>query len=184
MIHLLRSLILLSFLGFAACKKGVPEIENLRKMGGFSLDQNLIAVSSKTSPSFTLTGKCLDSYSDIEVSFDGGEDWSSVKNTASSATLACGSSGTFSLSFAPAVSTFISAGSVAAGGTWKFRAISEFGNSEALALDLFVPQKGHLVLAGANLTTSGSLRLSSHVSANLPSSITGGYILKGTVKAR
>jgi hypothetical protein len=169
-------------LALTACKKGVPEVQSLRKLNGFQLDQSSVAVSNKLNPQFSLSGKCNEDYSDIEVSFDGGHSWTSVQKVASAASLNCSSTRTFQLTF-NSVSAYIRAGSAASAGTWLFHGVSDLGNSEDASLNLMVPQKGQLILAGSNTVTSGALKLTSRVGGTL-STESGGYILKSTIKAR
>lgn len=177
------------FLGLAglfllsACKKGTPEIESLRSLGGFSLDQTAVTVSAKSNPRFTVTGLCHANFSKIQISFDGQKTWVEVSSVASSSSLTCATDGKFRLEFLNDISSWIQAGSEAEKGKFYFRAISDFGNSDPQELVAQMSSAGHLILTGSHSTTSGSYKLTGRVGGSL-SAPAGSFHLRSTVKER
>jgi hypothetical protein len=181
------NLLILGFIALAlsACKKGSPEIENLRTLAGFSLDQNSFSVSNKTDPTFILTGTCSPTFTKIEMSFDAGVTWTSAASIAQSAVLNCQTTGKFRLDFSTGMHSAIPANSAAANGIFTFRAVSELGFSDLRQVSILQRQAGSMILAGAHVTTNGTYRLTGRIGGAMTAqTITPGYVLKGTVKPR
>ena len=120
-------LCLSAVLGLSACKKGVSEIEALKALSGFALNQQSGTVASKTAPTFTVSGTCTEQYHDVEMSLDGGKTWVSAAEVATHHGAVCGTAGTFNFNFAASREAKI-----------HFRGISEFGYSSTEVFSLAV----------------------------------------------
>lgn len=176
-----ESLIIIGIcLSLISCKKGMPDLANLRLLSGFELNQSSVTVKSKTQPQFTLTGKCDSQFYDLDVSFDDGKTWKPIKNVTSSQSITCKQDGTFSVTFNSNLSSFFSGTSNSTTTTWKFRALSEIGFSDVKSLVLLANPGVHFISSGAHTTSQGGLVLKGRVGGQIQAS-NGGYTLKGSV---
>lgn len=187
MTHQSSVLMALSFILLLACQKGEPEISSLRELQGFQLDQDLVSVSSKTTPEFVLSGRCSSQFSAIEVSVDGGSQWMALEALASKSEISCSTTGGFKaeLSFAnrPLDKSKWSLGSY---GHLRFRAVSELGYSFPLIVRMeHLGDRRGRVTAGASETplTGGDFKLKGQISAlsNAPTLRGGNYKVQGEV---
>ena len=170
----------------AACKQAHPELQNLRSLSGFELDQNSVAVSHKLNPAFVVTGICNSQYSTIDISLDNGSTWGSAPAMAHQATIDCQTSGKFRLDFSSGMPTSLSN---VPNVQLVFRAVSDLGFSEIRSLSILQKQAGAMILAGTHNTTVGSGAAAVHLVGRVggsasAQSITTGYQLKGSVRSQ
>lgn len=152
-------ILILALFGLSSCKKGVPNIANLKSLSGFSLDNSSVIVSSRSAPSFYLSGRCSDKFQDIEISFDNTKTWKSIKTINTASSIACATSGSFTGTLSPSTSEFAS--SLVGISTYSVyvRGNSSFGFSDAQPLLLNFAGKTNLGMitsgaAGGPLTTA------------------------------
>jgi hypothetical protein len=181
--------ILISSLILVGCQKAVPEIENLRYVPGFTLNQKSFSVSNKTNPTFLLNGKCNSKFSSIEVSMDGGVHWMPLSAVTTALSFDCASLGTFTSSLA-FTSLTLDVTKWSASGVYSelaVRGVSPLGYSEPLSLEL-INQKGALgsiTPGGSNTPLTGTgYKLNGELSAfNTSPAMSGGdYKLQGEVQ--
>jgi hypothetical protein len=183
------SLVLLAsiMLTITACTKAVPDLSNLKSLTGFSLDQNSITVSSKASLVFSVSGRCIDNFYDVQMSLDEGKTWKTIKDYDPAAVINCKTSGNFSAAFSINSSQLPVSIATLSSYNLRFRAESEFGYSDSFSyLISFTgkPMQGHIVAGavGTVLNSSGSsYKMAGRIKAISPGGVltTTNYKLRG-----
>ena len=140
-----------------SCQAGSPVISALGEMSGFSLDSQMVTMKTKTSTTpFLVSGKCTQSLSDIQISMDGGATYASAQPFTTAFQNNCGSSGNFSMTINPAISSQFQIPMDAVSKTFLFRGISDFGVTSAEGLVLQVSLGDVQVTAGSVVINSGA----------------------------
>lgn len=137
-----------------SCTKGVPNIEDMGNLAGFSVDQSQV----RGNP-FQLTGGCSSQFTGVSISLDNGSNWKSVTEYSTDFAMNCSSSGSYSghLTFPSAVPSFL------------VRGLGPLGASSSyvVAMSAIAPLRPQVINAGATNPAN-------------PSS-GGGYKLRGAI---
>lgn len=175
----------LLFLGLTACKNAVPEIEELRKLDGFSLDQQTISISNKNTPTLTVSGTCGSQFLEIEISFDQGRSWNNISSYATSSNFLCATTGTFSYNLTLGAGLFTASNQT----NLHFRGVAALGESDSkfVTLAAMSPFFNSFTAGGHQVpATGGSYKLTGQLVgiANGVTSSGGTYKLKGRLVPR
>jgi hypothetical protein len=170
-----------------ACKKGVPEVTSLKSLSGFSVDQSTVSTSSKTTPAFTISGKCNAKFNDVQVSTDGGTNWISASQV-STLTFNCADTGSFTadISFQSGALDSQKWSSADNYSGFMVRGSSNFGFSDPIAVTLTNVSRGMpgTVTAGAsNPMIGGNYKLKGELTSydTSPAMAGGSYKMQGEV---
>jgi hypothetical protein len=167
-----------------SCKKGIPEIESLHKLSGFSLDQSVINLKSKSNTQvFTISGQCDTNISQIEISFDQ-KKFESLSIYSNSQSVQCASSKNFSFSVDPTQNTQFNLPDSSNSKILYIRGSGDLGYTSLFTISLqYIGSSENRVTAGSGVQSNGVHILKGRIQTSNVSS-SGSYILKGSIKVK
>lgn len=163
----------LPVLVLCACTKGVPKIEDMGSLSGFTLNQNQV-----TGKNFQLTGDCSDQWIGVELSLDGGGSWVRAETYSSDFALKCSSGGNYSgdFVFTSVLSSFL------------VRGVSTLGTSNTFTVTMSEPVPLHPqgIVAAGGTVSDASYKLKGTLSFDdQTSSVQGAnYKIKGRLTSQ
>lgn len=175
----------LTLLVLMSCQPGAPVVSLIGQVTGFSLNETVQNVKSKSSNKiFYISGKCNPAITDIEISFDNGATFVSLGNYAEGSYIKnCSSTGDFSYKINPQSKTEFSIPANSSFKDFKIRGFSDFGITSALNLRRMV-SSDFQVTAGSARITSGSMVLQGRLVSSIETSTGTPFRFTGSIRIK
>jgi len=181
-------LIFMLFILFAglSCKKGLPEVESLSQLSGFSVDQSVINLNSKNnSQLFVVSGRCNNNINQLEISFNNYV-FEPLSAYSTSQSITCSTDNKFSFTVDPTKNSNFDITAETNRRTIYIRGFGEFGYTSHFNIIFQTngSKSENTITAGSGISQPGvQYTLKGRIQAAATSS-QNGYTLKGNIKIK
>lgn len=141
-----------------SCQPGAPIVTVIGEMGGFNVNETTQILKSKNSKNiFYISGKCNSVISDIQVSFDGGANFTSLSQFAESFTNNCSSNGTYSYKINPNNTIAFDIPVSSSFKDFKLRGMGDFGATVTQNFRRMISNSGDLQITAGSTVATGTI---------------------------